>query len=212
MNFLGLPAPGPSTRLLLAGAGEAAEAIRRASSGLDPYVPRWDRDFLELGAADSRGALGGARLLLEPVPLEGPQVWIGAGLEPARPGTAWYVGARRYRREERDRARREQRLLPLPEVGLEVALRTALMEIGERPFHLVLDLDVLDPAWAPAVARPCGLGADPRELWAALEVLRDRAPASFQVRGLVPETDRDGRTALLAAEIVRDLALLAWGR
>ena len=214
MRFLDLPAPGPGTRRLVAGAGPVAEALRRASRGLDPYAPRWDRDFRDLGAADAGSAREGAHILLGPGPVpEGlPLVYLAAGLEPVEPpGTAWYLGARRYTREARDRARREQRLLPLAEVDLGVALRTALLETGGSPFHLVLDLDVLDPAWAPGVERPAGLGATPRELWAALGLLRDGPVASFEVRGLVPERDPEGRTALLAAEAVRDLALLAWG-
>lgn len=214
MTFLDLPAPGPGTRRRVAGAGPVAEALRRASRGVDPYAPRWDRDFRDLGAADAGSAREGACILLGPGPVPGGlrSVHLAAGLEPAeRPGTAWYLGARRYTREERDRARREQRLLPLAEIDLGVALRTALLETGGQPLHLVLDLDVLDPAWAPGVERPAGLGATPRELWGAFELLRDAPLASFEVRGLVPGRDPEGRTALLAVEAIRDLALLAWG-
>jgi arginase family enzyme len=49
------------------------------------------------------------------------------------------------------------------------------------------------------------------ELWRAFEVLRDGPLRSFEVRGLVAPLDHDGRTAFLAAEAVRDLALLLWG-
>ncbi len=214
MTFLNLPVPQPGTRLILGGDGEGARAIRRASWRLDAYVPRWDRDFRDLGLADAGPGLEGASILLGPAPFpEGvPTIHLGATLPPGgRPGTLWYLGARRYQKEERDLARSQQRLLPLAEIGLDAGLRTALLEIGPRPGHLVLDLDVLDPAWAPAVARPCGLGAQPLELWRAFEVLRDGPLRSFEVRGLVVELDHDGRTAFLAAEAVRDLALLLWG-
>jgi len=214
VTFLGLPTPGPETRLLLGGEGEGARALRQASLKLQTWVPRWDRDFRDLGLADAGGRLEGASILLGPAPRpEGvTTIHLGASLPPAdHPGTVWYVGARHYSKEDRDRARSQQRLLPLAEVGLEVALRTSLLEIGPRPTHLVLDLDILDPAWAPAVARPGGLGAEPRELWQAFSVLRDRPLRSFEVRGLVARLDREGRTALLAAEAVRDLALLLWG-
>ena len=216
MTFLGLPPAGPETRLVLGGGGAMAEALRRASRGLLPYVPRLDRNFRDLSAGDAGPSLEGARILLGPCPCPPglPQVHLGAGLPAAsEKGTAWYLGARRYGREERERARREQRLLPLAEIDLSTGLRTALAELGGRPFRLVLDLDLLDPAWAPAVQDPAGLGAEPRELWKAFEVLRDEATLeSFEVRGLVVERDPSGQTARLAAEAVRDLALLVWGR
>ncbi len=214
MTFLGLPSPGPGTRRLLAGRGEGARALRQASRQLDPYAPRWDRDFRDLGLADSGEELEGACILLGPAPSPAgvPTIHLGASLPPGgAPGTVWYLGARRYLREDRDRARHQQRLLPLAEIGLEVGLRTCLVEIGPRPAHLVVDLDVLDPVWAPAVARPCGLGVHPHELWQAFAVLRDGPLRSFEVRGLVAGLDREGRTALLAAEAIRDLALLLWG-
>ncbi len=214
MTFLNLPPPGPQTRLVLGGGGVVAQAIRRASLALDPYVPRWDLDFRDLGAADSGPIRKGARILLGAgAPPEGlPLIHLGAGVPTlARAPAVWYVGARRYGREERDRARRAHRLLPLAELGLEVGLRTAMLEVGPQAFHLVVDLDVLDPVWVPAVARPAGLGAEPRELWKAFEALRASGLASFEVRGLLPGRDPDGQSARLAAEAVRDLAMLVWG-
>ncbi len=215
MTFLNIPLASTQTRLALGGGGLVAQAIRRASLALDPYVPRWDLDFRDLGVADSGAVRKGARILLGPgaPPEDEPVVYVGAGVPLlARVQAVWYVGGRRYGREDRDRARHAHRLLPLAEVGLEVGLRTSLLEVGARPFHLVVDLDVLDPVWAPAVARPAGLGAEPRELWKAFEALRASTLGSFEIRGLLPGRDADGQTARLAAEAVRDLALLVWGR
>jgi arginase family enzyme len=215
VTFLNIPLAGPQSRLVLGGGGLVAQAIRRASLALDPYVPRWDRDFRDLGVADSGAIRKGARIMLGPgaSPEEVPVIYVGAGV-PVLPRVpaVWYVGGRRYGREDRDRARHEHRLLPLAEISLEVGLRTALLELGGQAFHLVVDLDVLDPVWAPAVARPTGLGAEPRELWKAFETLRASTLGSFEIRGLLPGRDADGQSARLAAEAVRDLALLVWGR
>jgi len=215
VTFLNVPLAGPQTRLALGGGGLVAQAIRRASLALDPYVPRWDLDFRDLGVADSGSVRKGARILLGPgaPPEDTPVIYVGAGVPVlARVQAVWYVGGRRYGREDRDRARHAHRLLPLAEVGLEVGLRTSLLEVGARPFHLVVDLDVLDPVWAPAVARPAGLGVQPRELWKAFEAIRASTLGSFEIRGLLPGRDADGQSARLAAEAVRDLALLVWGR
>lgn len=208
MSFLGLPI-GLEGRLVVGGSGSVAESLRRASQDLETFSPLLDRDFADLSASDA--GVGGhpeIRLSLGPGRRDLPMVRLGAELRELDGPRSYYLGARSCSRADRDRARREHRLLA---VDLATGLRTAVLELEGRPAHLVLDLDVLDPAFAPAVPRFLGRGATPAELWAALRTLPPGSLSSCEVGGLVPWRDPDGRTARLAAELARDLALILWG-
>lgn len=209
MTFLGLPG-GTEAQVLVCGGGSAAEAIRRASQDLETFSPALDRDFADLSAADAGSeAVPGARLYLGQSRRDLPLVRLQADLRELDGPRSWYLGGRACSRADRDRARREHRLLA--DVDLGTGLRTAILELQGEPAHLVVDLDVLDPAFAPGVARPFARGATPRELWEALRCLGPGAVDSCEVTGLVPWRDPDGRTARLAAELARDLGLILWG-
>ena len=80
----------------------------------------------------------------------------------------------------------------------------------ERPLHISIDLDVLDPAFAPAVQTPEPLGLTPWELLDMLLGLAKRPIRSFDVVELAPSYD-DGQTALLAARLITEL-ICAVGR
>ena len=74
----------------------------------------------------------------------------------------------------------------------------------EGPLHLSIDLDVLDPAFAPAVQTPEPFGLSPWELLAILTEVCRWGPASFDLVELAPVYDR-GQTALLAARIMAEV-------
>ncbi len=72
--------------------------------------------------------------------------------------------------------------------------------------HVTIDLDVLDPSCAPGVGTPEPDGLSFAELIGALDaVLAGRTAASADVVEMCPPRD-DGRTALVAARLVRFLA------
>jgi len=78
------------------------------------------------------------------------------------------------------------------------------LSAGEEPLHISLDLDVLDPAFAPAVQTPEPFGLTP---WELLQLLLDlaRAPIrSLDLVELAPRYDH-GQTALLAARLIVEL-------
>lgn len=120
----------------------------------------------------------------------------------------WFLGARAYTKEERDWARHHQRLLPLFEVDLETAALTAAHEIQDRPVYVSVDIDVLDPAYAPGVGNPEGLGATQEDLWKALAKLKN--VVAFDLVEVTPRLDPSLRTALVGAELIRDFSLLWW--
>ena len=77
--------------------------------------------------------------------------------------------------------------------------------IPEGPLYVSIDLDGIDPAFAPGVAHPEPGGLSVREL---IEVLhRIEGPlVGADVVELLPAADEGGRTAGVAAKLVKELA------
>jgi arginase len=79
----------------------------------------------------------------------------------------------------------------------------AVTEGGQRPLHVSLDLDVVDPAHAPGVATPCAGGLSYREVHLAMELVADcGCLVSRDVVEVNPILDAHNRTARLATELV----------
>ncbi len=220
----------PNEQFLVGGGDESSALIREASTSVSRFSAILNRDFNVFSAFDTSEVNEYVKLLLGDTSIDFslPVIYVGAGvvaptstrpLENAydlgtlpEPGTVWYVGARGYSALERDWARDTQRLLPGFELDVDVALRTAIDELQGQPFRLMVNLDVIDPVWAPAVKHPVGLGLTPRELWKALEAVRGAPAELVQVCGVDAKHYHPQDTARLAAELGRDIALLCWGQ
>jgi len=105
------------------------------------------------------------------------------------------------------------RIVPVEEVGergaavLGAELRAAL---GARPTYLSLDVDALDPAFAPGTGTPVPGGLTTREAFALLRALAGAALVGMDVVEVAPALDQGDRTSLLAAHLLLEgLALLA---
>jgi agmatinase len=83
--------------------------------------------------------------------------------------------------------------------------------VGDRPVFLSFDIDVLDPAFAPATGTPEVAGLQPREAIDFLRALRGLKFSGFDVVEVSPPYDGPGQvTALHAASVAYELlALLA---
>jgi arginase len=75
----------------------------------------------------------------------------------------------------------------------------------EGPVYLSVDLDVLDPAFAPGVSHHEPGGLSVREVLRIVQGLRGRLVGADVVE-LNPSRDRDGVTAMVAAKIVKEIA------
>jgi agmatinase len=90
-------------------------------------------------------------------------------------------------------------------VGAEI--RRAL---GDRPAYVSLDVDALDPAFAPGTGTPVPGGLTSREVFALLRALAGTAVAGMDVVEVAPALDRGDETVTLAAHLLFEgLALLA---
>ncbi len=118
---------------------------------------------------------------------------------------AAFIGVRSYSKEESDDIEdMELRYFSSYEIledGLEDALE-ALEELPEE-VYLSVDMDVVDPAYAPAVGNPEPFGLTPFHIKQIIGALGERI-VGFDVTEVSPPWD-EGVTATLGARLVREL-------
>ncbi len=91
-----------------------------------------------------------------------------------------------------------------PDLQIPTAARD---EIGSRPVHLSLDLDVLDPSILPGTGTPEPGGPTYKELRAAVLALADLNVVAVDICEVAPPLDTSGVSTVVAAELVREIIL-----
>lgn len=117
----------------------------------------------------------------------------------------YQFGVRSADREELSRLKKEG-LLPF---SLLKGLKNALQHLEGRPLYITLDIDVVDPAFAPGVSAPEPGGVSSGELleiFSCLEPLKEQVVA-FDLVEICPPYDPGQITALLGAKILREALL-----
>lgn len=125
------------------------------------------------------------------------------------PKRVYQFGIRSGIREEFLYAR-ENTYLVLEEV-LE-PLKAVLDELKGKPVYVTLDIDVVDPAFAPGTGTQEAGGCTSREIIKAIHALQDLNVVGFDLVEVSPATDSSERTALLAAKLVREAILSFVGK
>ena len=87
-------------------------------------------------------------------------------------------------------------------------LRNTVNEIGDRPLYVTLDIDVVDPAYAPGTGTPEPGGCSAREILRAVHLLGGCNVIGMDLVEVMGYGDPAGITGVLAAKIIRD-ALVA---
>jgi agmatinase len=85
---------------------------------------------------------------------------------------------------------------------------TVQHDLHDRPVYLSVDIDVLDPAYAPGAGNPEPGGPSFTELIEALRLLNGLRVVMADVVEVSPPHDPSGVTAIAAAKLVRELVLL----
>jgi arginase len=87
--------------------------------------------------------------------------------------------------------------------GVEPILREALERVGGAAFlHVSVDLDVVDPEFAPGVGNPVRGGLSYREAHLAMELVAESAqPDALEIVEVNPIRDHENATAGLAVEL-----------
>ncbi len=113
------------------------------------------------------------------------------------------VGIRSGTREEWLELRGTGRFVPPSERALQAALAGA----SRRPVYVTCDLDVFDPAYFSGTGVPEPGGIDWVTFASLLDVLRPLNLIGADVVELAPGLDPSGASSVLAAKVVRELAL-----
>ena len=92
----------------------------------------------------------------------------------------------------------------IDKLGVERVMREALAYLaGESFLHVSLDLDAVDPMFAPGVGTPVRGGLSYREAHLALELVAEsQLLDSLDVVEVNPILDRENETGKLAVELV----------
>ncbi len=90
-------------------------------------------------------------------------------------------------------------------------LESSLPGLKGRPLYVTLDIDVVDPSYAPGTGTPEPGGVSPQELFCTFDLLQGWNVVGCDYVELAPVYDRSGITVLLAAKLVRE-GLLAISR
>ena len=133
---------------------------------------------------------------------------------PGGPAAPWVteqrsviIGARDLDEQERLRLRASRvavhTMTEIDRHGMEHVVRSAIERVQGAPFvHVSLDLDVVDPQWAPGVGTPVRGGISFREAHLAVELLSEAGVVgSLQLVEVNPILDRENATGELAVEL-----------
>jgi agmatinase len=89
-------------------------------------------------------------------------------------------------------------------------LREVIPTLGQRPVYVTIDIDVMDPAFAPGTGTPEPGGISSREMIDAIIAMKGLNVIGFDVVEVAPGLDHTDRTAVLGAKLIRE-AILAFG-
>lgn len=120
-------------------------------------------------------------------------------------GNLYQCGIRSGTREEWTYAYGHTHIFPYEVVA---PLRQVLPTLLHRPVYLTIDIDVVDPAFAPGTGTPEPGGVSSGEIIQAVHLLAGLRLVGFDLVEVAPVYDQSERTSLLAAKIIRELLLL----
>jgi agmatinase len=90
-------------------------------------------------------------------------------------------------------------------VGVAAIVQRIRERLGDHPVYVSVDIDVLDPAHAPATGTPEAGGLSSRELLASIRGLRGLRIASADIVEVAPAYDHAEITAIAAAHVAYEL-------
>jgi agmatinase len=96
----------------------------------------------------------------------------------------------------------------MEDIGIRGYVERIEERIGDRPLYLSIDIDVLDPAFAPATGTPEAGGFTSRELLGILRGLRGKYVVGADVVEVAPAYDHADITSIAAANVAYELLTL----
>lgn len=86
-------------------------------------------------------------------------------------------------------------------------LKKVVNTIGNRPVYVTIDIDVVDPAFAPGTGTPEPGGCTSKEILEAVLLMKNLNIVGMDIVEVSPLNDHSDRTALLGAKLVREAIL-----
>lgn len=86
-------------------------------------------------------------------------------------------------------------------------LKSILPKIKNNPIYLTLDIDVVDPGFAPGTGTPESGGCTAKEILEAMHLLKDYNVIGFDLVEVSPTVDTSDITSVLASKIIREAIL-----
>ncbi|MBX6395519.1 MAG: agmatinase [Alicyclobacillaceae bacterium] len=117
----------------------------------------------------------------------------------------WQFGIRSGTREEFAFARAHTHFYPFEVLP---GLQEARAVLGDRPVYVTVDIDVVDPAFAPGTGTPEPGGITSVELLKAIHLLRGLKVIGFDLVEVSPPLDPTEQTQILAAKVIREALLV----
>jgi agmatinase len=111
-------------------------------------------------------------------------------------------------KEDADFGFKAIRASDLDRIGIEGAVEQVRQRVGDTPVYLSIDIDVLDPAFAPGTGTPEAGGLQSRELLSLLRNLDGLNVVGADVVEVAPAYDHAEITTLAAATVIYDLVAL----
>jgi agmatinase len=96
----------------------------------------------------------------------------------------------------------------MEDIGIRGYVERIEERTGDRPLYLSIDIDVLDPAFAPATGTPEAGGFTSRELLGILRGLRGKYVVGADVVEVAPAYDHADITSIAAANVAYELLTL----
>jgi agmatinase len=96
----------------------------------------------------------------------------------------------------------------IKETGFNKILNETDIYLKNKDIYLTLDIDVIDPAYAPGTATPEPFGLKPIDIFNCIDLYSSRL-VGFDVVEVCPKYD-NGQTSLLAAKIIRYIIERVW--
>ena len=127
-------------------------------------------------------------------------------------GNIVHIGARGFSVEEAD-YRRKMNLRSISTKDLHNGNGAKLLKDAVSSFdnmYVSIDLDVVDPAFAPGVGTPESLGITPHQLMDLVYTLEDKKIKCFDIVELSPPYD-NGATSSLAAKLMSEIICMGAG-
>lgn len=112
-------------------------------------------------------------------------------------------GIRTLNPHQRDQARRFGVEMVTMTAGIEAMISAARRLEG--PVYLSVDIDALDPAFAPGISHPEPGGLSTRELLSIIQAIPKRTLVAADVVELNPDNDLRDLTARVAAKVVKEI-------